>query len=75
MLLPDLPAGSTIVMDNVAFHRKKVLGELAKLANCDILFLPSYSPDYNPIEKIWANIKKYISETMKKIWKFEKYYK
>jgi len=42
MLLPELPAGSTIIMDNATSHRKKVLAELAKAKNCNILFLPSY---------------------------------
>ena len=58
MLLPVLPSGSTIIMDNASFHRKKVLAELAKANNCNILFLLPYSPDYNPIEKVWANLKK-----------------
>ena len=52
MLLPALPSGSTIIMDNASFHRKKVLAKLAKDKNCNILFLPPYSPDYNPIEKV-----------------------
>jgi len=60
MLLPALPSGSTIIMDNASFHRKKVLAKLAKDKNCNILFLPPYSPDYNPIENVWANLKKKI---------------
>ena len=60
MLLPSIPAGSTIIMDNATFHRKKILTELALEAKCNVLFLPPYSPDYNPIEKKWANMKKYI---------------
>jgi transposase len=59
-LLPKLPEGSTIAMDNVSFHRKKALGELAQKAGCSVLFLPAYSPDYNPIEKTWANMKKFL---------------
>ena len=60
LLLPAIPAGSTIIMDNATFHRKKILTELAIKAKCNVLFLPPYSPDYNPIEKKWANMKKYI---------------
>jgi hypothetical protein len=59
-LLAVLPEGSTIVMDNASFHRKKALGELAQEASCSVLFLPAYSPDYNPIEKTWANMKKFL---------------
>jgi transposase len=57
VLLRELPAGSTIVMDNASFHRKDALNKLARYANCTIAFLPPYSPDYNPIEKKWANMK------------------
>jgi transposase len=42
-------------MDNASFHRKEILRELAKKVNVNIIFLPTYSPDYNPIEKSWAN--------------------
>ena len=47
-------------MDNATFHRKKILIELAMKTKCNVLFLPPYSPDYNPIEKKWANMKKYV---------------
>jgi len=60
MLLPQLTEGHTIVMDNASFHRKKVLCELARQAKCEILFLPPYSPDLNPIEKEWANLKAFL---------------
>ena len=58
--LKELPGGFTIVMDNASFHRKKVLHELAKQANSEIVFLPAYSPDLNPIEKTWANLKSFL---------------
>lgn len=57
MLLPCLRAGDTVVLDNASFHRKAVLRELAHKAGCQILFLPPYSPDLNPIEKFWAWLK------------------
>jgi transposase len=57
MLLPCLCAGDTIVMDNASFHRKGVFRELARKVGCQILFLPPYSPDLNPIEKFWAWLK------------------
>jgi Transposase and inactivated derivatives len=53
-LLCEVKPGSTIILDNAAFHRKSVLPELAKKKNCHVLFLPPYFPDLNPIEKKWA---------------------
>ena len=57
MLLKAAPAYSVFVMDNASFHRKTILRELASKANCEVLFLPPYSPDLNPIEKFWAWLK------------------
>ena len=59
-LLKEVKAGSVIVLDNAAFHRKKALKKLAENAGCSVLFLPPYSPDLNPIEKVWANLKKFL---------------
>ena len=59
-LLAQLPEGQTIVMDNASFHRKKVLNELAQRAKSKIIYLPAYSPDLNPIEKTWANMKSFL---------------
>jgi transposase len=49
-------------MDNASFHRKEALLELIKKSRRKItlLFLPAYSPDFNPIEKSWANMKKFL---------------
>ena len=57
MLLKSIPKYSVIVLDNATFHRKKRLRELAQNADCELLFLPSYSPDLNHIEKFWASLK------------------
>ena len=57
-LLKELDERVTIVLDNTTFHRKSILPELAKKHNCEVLFLPPYSPDLNPIEKKWAWIKR-----------------
>lgn len=47
-------------MDNASFHRKNKLRNLARRHGMKILFLPPYSPDFNPIEKSWANMKRYL---------------
>lgn len=51
---------AVIVMDNASFHRKKQLGEIAANNNITLIFLPPYSPKLNPIEKVWANMKKFL---------------
>lgn len=53
-LLPNLPKASVIVMDNAAFHRKSRLFSLAKNSGHQLVFLPPYSPELNPIEKFWS---------------------
>lgn len=63
-LMRELPDHSVIVMDNAAFHRKKPLMEIAKKHGHHIMFLPPYSPELNPIEKLWAKLKKYLRKTL-----------
>jgi transposase len=58
MLLPILPLGSFIILDNASFHRKSVLKILAEEAGVYIIFLPPYSPDFNLIEPFWATLKR-----------------
>lgn len=60
MLLPLLRPGTLIVMDNASFHKKAAIQSLAKLYKCVAVWLPKYSPDLNPIEKCWANLKNWL---------------
>ena len=62
-LLPELRSGSVIVMDNAAFHKSIETRDIIKAVGCFMLFLSPYSPHLNPIEKLWANIKR--------AWKYE----
>ena len=57
VLLKTAPKDSVFILDNASFHRKRKLRELAARAGCEVLFLPSYSPDLNPIENFWAWLK------------------
>ena len=59
-LLKEVSPGCFIVLDNATFHRKKALTVLAENAGCSVIFLPPYSPDFNPIENDWANLKTFI---------------
>jgi len=56
-LLKEIRHGKFIILNDASFHRKTRLTELAATKNCKVLFLPAYSPDLNPIEKKWANLK------------------
>jgi len=70
-LLKEIKTGSTIILDNAAFHRKSVLPDLAKRYGCEVLFLPPYSPDLNPIEKKWAWLKRKLREILQKFDSFD----
>lgn len=59
-LLPVLSEDAVIIMDNASFHRKKQLRTIAEAHHCRIVFLPPYSPELNPIEKDWANLKQWL---------------
>ncbi len=56
-LLPALFGGEVVVMDNATFHKRADILAAIKNKGCIIEFLPSYSPDFNPIEKKWAQAK------------------
>ena len=57
-LLKALNLSSTIIMDNAAFHKKDEIRAMAETAGHKVLFLPPYSPDFNPIEQYFAILKK-----------------
>lgn len=63
-LLSIVPCGYTIIMDNAGFHRKKILLAIAERYGVHLLFLPAYSPDFNPIEKFWANLKNWLRKNI-----------
>jgi len=57
VLVPSLEPGQIVVMDNLGAHRPKRIRELIEARGCALICLPSYSPDYNPIEEAFAKIK------------------
>ncbi|MBS4170878.1 MULTISPECIES: transposase [unclassified Neochlamydia] len=66
ILIPELKVGQVLIMDNATFHKSQATHELIKKAECEILFLPPYSPDLNPIETFWANFKKIVAANLSK---------
>ena len=61
-LIKELKAGQYVIMDNAAFHKSQRTKDLIESVGCKIIFLPPYSPDMNPIEKFWANMKRWIKQ-------------
>ncbi len=49
--------GRWVVMDNLSAHKGEEVRELIEGRGCEVLFLPAYSPDYNPIEEAFSKIK------------------
>lgn len=56
-LVAHLRAGDIVVMDNLSAHRDADAIAAIQACGADVLFLPPYSPEFNPIEKAWAKIK------------------
>lgn len=56
-LLPTLKPGDIVVMDNMRSHHVKAVREVLEEKGMKILYLPPYSPDLNPIEKMWSKMK------------------
>ena len=56
-LLPALPDGAVVVMDNARFHKSERIQEAVEAAGCLLEYLPPYSPDLNPVEHKWAQAK------------------
>ena len=57
ILLPTLKAGDIVVLDNLSAHKNKEIRDLIESVDAELWFLPQYSPDLNPIEKMWSKIK------------------
>ena len=57
LLAPALKPGQVVVMDNLGAHRSKRVRELIESMGCELIYLPSYSPDLNPIEEALSKIK------------------
>ncbi len=55
--VPNLKNGDIVIMDNLATHKIKTAREIIEKAGAKILYLPLYSPDFNPIEMAFAKIK------------------
>jgi transposase len=57
LLCPTLRKGDVVIMDNLSPHKSELTLSLIARAGAEVLFLPPYSPDLNPIEKMWSKVK------------------
>jgi len=61
-LIKKLRYGKIVFMDNVPFHKGREIRELIESVGAKLVFLPPYSPDLSPIEKMWSKIKHYLKK-------------
>ena len=59
-LAPALQAGDIVVMDNLASHKVTGVKEAIESVGASVWYLPPYSPDLNPIEKMWSKVKTWL---------------
>ena len=72
VLVPELRAGDIVVMDNLASHKRAGVCQAIEAAGARLLYLPPYSPDFNPIEnafsKLKALLRKAAARTVEGLW-------
>jgi transposase len=73
-LIPALRPGSVVVMDNLACHKRPRVRRAIEAVGCDLLLLPPYSPDLNPIELAFSKLKRLLrsagERTVEGLWDF-----
>jgi len=72
VLVPELRPGDIVIMDNLSSHKGPRVREMIEAANAGLLYLPPYSPDFNPIEnafsKLKAHLRKAAERTADSLW-------
>ena len=72
VLVPDLKPGDVVIMDNLSSHKGPRVREMIEAAGASLLYLPPYSPDFNPIEKAFSKLKallrKAAERTVEGLW-------
>jgi transposase len=67
VLAPALKPGMVLIIDNASFHKSKKIVAIIEAVGCRIIFLPPYSPDFNPIEHHWAAVKHAIRKAAESV--------
>jgi transposase len=60
VLAPQLRPGDVVVMDNLSPHKASGVRQAIEAADAKLLYLPPYSPDFNPIEPMWSKVKSHL---------------
>lgn len=63
-LAPTLQPGDVVICDNLSSHKVKGVREIIENAGATLLYLPPYSPDFNPIEQVYAKLKTLLRKAM-----------
>ena len=63
ILCPTLHSGDVVIMDNLSPHKSDPTLRLIEQQGAQVLFLPAYSPDLNPIELMWSKVKAFLRKT------------
>lgn len=59
-LVPTLKPGDMVILDNLNVHKSEIAQKMILDNGCSYIFLPEYSPDLNPIEKMWSKVKQIL---------------
>ena len=72
LLVPELTKGDIVIMDNLSAHKVKGVRPAIEAAGAKLVYLPPYSPDFNPIEMVFAKLKarlrKAAARTIPQLW-------
>ncbi len=67
-LVPELTRGDIVIMDNLRPHKSQRVTEAIEGAGCMLVYLPPYSPDFNPIENMWSKVKACLRKACARTW-------
>ena len=60
VLVPCLRPGHLVILDNLSPHKTPAVAAAIRAAGAEVMFLPPYSPDLNPVEQMWSKVKAYL---------------
>ncbi len=62
VLIPELKSGQVLIMDNLSSHKSQIVQQMLEESGIKLVFLPPYSPELNPIELAWSQLKNYLGK-------------